>query len=208
MKISNKLISALFFSHKNLKFKAGFWTIKNLKRSSFSIWLNTLFIRTLIRAFKSTMSILVYRVEKSKDCNRSGEALSISDLEWFKIIYYLHHSCTAIENPTSITRNIRFFEFRHPKVIDRRKHSFEERTQPLRNVSQRSRAGCTDKTRFNWVSMKLPNRTKKWETRATLNTFDIMSLIKREMKFQNIRLGKNGDHIRTNRRIKVRENGT
>jgi hypothetical protein len=80
--------------------------------------------------------------------------------------------------------------------------------KPLRNISQRSRAGCTDKTRFNWVSMKLPNRTKKRETRATLNTFYIMSLIKREMKFQNIRLGKNGDHIRTNRRIKVRENGT
>jgi hypothetical protein len=91
-------------------------------------------------------------------------------------------------------------------VIDRRKHSFEERTQPLRNVSQRSRAGCTDKTRFNWVSMKLPNRTKKRETRATLNTFYIMSLIKREMKFQNIRLGKIGDHICTNRRIKLREN--
>jgi hypothetical protein len=36
--------------------------------------------------------------------------------------------------------------------------------------------------------MKLPNSTKKRETRATLNTFKIMSLIKREMKFQNIRL--------------------
>jgi hypothetical protein len=33
-----------------------------------------------------------------------------------------------------------------------------------------------------------------------------MSLIKREMKFQNIRLGKIGDHICTNRRIKLREN--
>jgi hypothetical protein len=39
-----------------------------------------------------------------------------------------------------------------------------------------------------------------------LNTFKIMSLIKREMKFQNIRLGKIGDHICTNRRIKLREN--
>jgi hypothetical protein len=36
--------------------------------------------------------------------------------------------------------------------------------------------------------MKLPNCTKKQEMRATLNTFKIMSLIKREMKFQNIRL--------------------
>jgi hypothetical protein len=32
-----------------------------------------------------------------------------------------------------------------------------------------------------------------------------MSLIKREMKFQNIRLGKIGDDISTNRRIKLRE---
>jgi hypothetical protein len=38
--------------------------------------------------------------------------------------------------------------------------------------------------------MKLPNSTKKREMRATLNTFKIMSLIKREMKFQNIRLGR------------------
>jgi hypothetical protein len=30
-----------------------------------------------------------------------------------------------------------------------------------------------------------------------------MSLIKREMKFQNIKLGKIGDHICTNRRIKL-----
>jgi hypothetical protein len=54
--------------------------------------------------------------------------------------------------------------------------------------------------------MKLPNSTKKQETRATLNTIKIMSLIKREMKFQDIRLGKIGDHICTNRRIKLREN--
>jgi hypothetical protein len=54
--------------------------------------------------------------------------------------------------------------------------------------------------------MKLPNRTKKRETRATLNTFKIMSLIKREMKFQNIRLGKIGDHICTNKGIKLRKN--
>jgi predicted nucleic acid binding AN1-type Zn finger protein len=78
-----------------------------------------------------------------------------------KFIYYLHHSCRVIENPSTITRNICLFEFRHPKVIDRRKHSFKERTQPLRNISQRS--------------------TKKRERRATLNTFKIMSPIKREM---------------------------
>jgi hypothetical protein len=43
--------------------------------------------------------------------------------------------------------------------------------------------------------MKLPNSTKKWETRTTLNTIKIMSLIKREMKFQDVRMGKFGDHI-------------
>jgi hypothetical protein len=54
--------------------------------------------------------------------------------------------------------------------------------------------------------MELPNSTKKRETRATLNTCKIMSLIKREMKSQDIRLGKIGDHICTNRRIKLRGN--
>jgi DNA-directed RNA polymerase delta subunit len=54
--------------------------------------------------------------------------------------------------------------------------------------------------------MKLPDSTKKQKTRAILNTMKIMSLNKREMKFQDIRLGKIGDHIRTNRRIKLREN--
>jgi hypothetical protein len=151
----------------------------------------------------------MYRVEKSKDCNRSGEALSISDLERLSLFITSTtpvESLRVIENPTTITRNICLFEFRHPQVIDRRKHSFEERTQPLRNISQRSRAGCTDKSRFNWVFMELPNSTKKWETRATLNTCKIMSLIKREMKSQDIRLGKIGDHICTNRRIKLRGN--
>jgi hypothetical protein len=33
-----------------------------------------------------------------------------------------------------------------------------------------------------------------------------MSLIKRQMKFQNTRLGKIGDHICTNKRIELREN--
>jgi len=51
--------------------------------------------------------------------------------------------------------------------------------------------------------MKPPNYTKKQEMRATLYTFKIMNLIKRKMKFQNIRLGKIGNHISTNRRIKL-----
>ena len=151
----------------------------------------------------------MYRVKKSKDYTRSGEALSISDLERLRLFITSTtpvESLRISENPTTITRNICLFEFRHPEVIDHRKHIFEERIQPLRNISQRSRAGCTDKSRFNWVLMKLPNGIKKREMRATLKTFKIMSLIKREMKFQNIRLGKIGDHISTNRRIKLREN--
>jgi hypothetical protein len=37
--------------------------------------------------------------------------------------------------------------------------------------------------------MKLPNSTKKREMRATLNTFKIMSLIKREMKISEYQIG-------------------
>jgi hypothetical protein len=53
--------------------------------------------------------------------------------------------------------------------------------------------------------MTLPNSTKKWEMKATLYTIKIMRLIKRKMRFQDIRLGKIGDHIHTNRRITLRE---
>jgi hypothetical protein len=44
------------------------------------------------------------------------------------------------------------------------------------------------------------------ETRATLYTTKIMGLIKRKMRFQDFRLGKIGDHIHSNWRIKLREN--
>jgi hypothetical protein len=39
----------------------------------------------------------VYRVEKSKDCNRSGEALSISDLERLRLFIT---STTPVESLT------------------------------------------------------------------------------------------------------------
>ncbi len=81
MKIFKQIDLCFIFSHKNLKFKAGFWTINNLKQWSFSIRLNTLFVRTLIRVFRSIRSILVYRVDKSKECNRSWEALLTLDLK-------------------------------------------------------------------------------------------------------------------------------
>jgi hypothetical protein len=148
----------------------------------------------------------VYRVEKSKDCNRSGEALSTSDLERLSLFITSTPPVESLKIQLLTQGTSAFLKFRHPKVINCRKHSFEDRTQPLRNLSTRSRAGCTNESSFNWVFMKLPDSTKKQETRATLNTIKIMSLIKREMKFRDIRLGKIGDHICTNRRIKLREN--
>jgi hypothetical protein len=54
--------------------------------------------------------------------------------------------------------------------------------------------------------MKLPYSIKKQETKATLYTIKIRNLIKRKMRFQDIRLGKIGDRICTSRRIKLREN--
>ncbi len=82
-KFSSQRISSLFFSHKNLKFKVDLSTNKNLKQWSFNIQWNTLLIRSFIWAFRSIRSILVYSVEKSKDCNRRGEVLWTSDLERF-----------------------------------------------------------------------------------------------------------------------------
>jgi len=66
-----------------------------------------------------------------------------------KLFYHIDYSCRVIENLTTNTRNICLSEFWHPKVIDHRKNSFIERTQPLRNFSKRTRAGCTNKSKFN-----------------------------------------------------------
>jgi hypothetical protein len=54
--------------------------------------------------------------------------------------------------------------------------------------------------------MRLPNCTKKQKTRATLYTFKIRRLTKREMRLKNKRLSKIRGHISTSRRIKLREN--
>jgi hypothetical protein len=35
----------------------------------------------------------VYRVEKSKDCNRSGEVLSTFNLERLSCFSYIHYTC-------------------------------------------------------------------------------------------------------------------
>jgi hypothetical protein len=54
--------------------------------------------------------------------------------------------------------------------------------------------------------MKLPNSTKKQKTRATLSTSKIISLSKRKMRFQDVKLGKIRDCISTNWGIKLKEN--
>jgi hypothetical protein len=148
----------------------------------------------------------MYRVEKSKDYNRSGEALSILNLKRLRLFITSTTPVKSLGNQLLSQGTSTSLSLDTQKVIDHRKHSFEERTQPLRNINQGSRAKCIDKSRFNWIFKKFPNHTKKWETRATLNTFKIMSLTKREMKFQNIRLGTIGDHICTNMKIKLKKN--
>ncbi len=75
-RVSKKIISSLFLSHKYLKFKAVLWNNKNLKQWSLNIWLNTLFIRTFIQSLRSVRSVLVNWVEKSNNWNKNGEALS------------------------------------------------------------------------------------------------------------------------------------
>jgi hypothetical protein len=122
-------------------------------------------------------------LKKSKDCNRSGEALSIADLERLSLFITSTTPIESLRIQLLSQGTSAFLSLDTQRSFDCRNHSFEERTQPLRNISQRRRAGCTNKSRFNWDFMKLPNSTKKWETRATLNTFKIMSLIKGEMKF-------------------------
>jgi hypothetical protein len=120
----------------------------------------------------------VYRVEKSKDCNRSAEALSISDLKRLSLFITSTTPVESLRIQLLSQGTSAFLSLDTKRSLTVGKHSFEERTQPLRNISQRSRAGCTDESRFNWVFMKLPKSTKKQETRGTLNTFKIMSLIK------------------------------
>jgi hypothetical protein len=88
----------------------------------------------------------VYRVQKLKDCNRNGEVLSTSNLE--RLSCFITSTILAkllkIQLLTQGTLLILT-----PKVIDCRKNSFVERTQPFGNFSKRNRAGCTNKSRFN-----------------------------------------------------------
>jgi hypothetical protein len=46
----------------------------------------------------------------------------------------------------------------------------------LETSIKRHKTGCTNKSRFNPIFMKLPNSKKKQETKATLYTIKIMSL--------------------------------
>jgi hypothetical protein len=124
----------------------------------------------------------VYRVEKSKDCNRSGEALSISDLERFRLFITSTTPVESLRIQLLSQGTSAFLSLDTQRSLTVGNIALKKEHKPLRNISQRTRAGYTDKSRFNWNFMKLPNCTKKRETRATLNTFKIMSLIKREMR--------------------------
>jgi hypothetical protein len=106
----------------------------------------------------------VYRVEKSKDCNRSWEALSISDLERLRLFITI----TPVESlriQQLSQGTSAFLSLDTQRSLTVGNIALKKEHKPLRNIRQKSsRAGCTDKSRFNWGFMKLPNRTKKWET--------------------------------------------
>jgi len=61
-------------------FISSWWWMQRSIFNNFSIRWNNLSIWIFIQAFRSIRSILVSRVEKSKDSNRSGEVLSTFDL--------------------------------------------------------------------------------------------------------------------------------
>jgi hypothetical protein len=96
----------------------------------------------------------VYRVDKSKDCNKSGEALSTFSLE--KLSYFIT-STTPVESLRIqlLTQGTLAF-LSVAKVVDPRKNSFAERIEPLRNIRKGSRAGCKNRSWFNRIFMKLP----------------------------------------------------
>jgi hypothetical protein len=75
----------------------------------------------------------VYGAKKPKDCNRSGEIINIKSCK-IKFIYYLHHSCNVIENPTTNIEIICLLKFLHPKVIDHMKHSFGKKDNHLETL--------------------------------------------------------------------------
>jgi hypothetical protein len=108
----------------------------------------------------------VFRVLKSNNCNKGGEALSISDLERLKEFYDIHYSRRVIKNPTTKIKNMSFSEFGHRKIIDHRKNGFVEGTEPLQNFSKASGTCCKDKSQFNWIFVKFPNNTKKQKMRT------------------------------------------
>jgi hypothetical protein len=81
MKIFKQIDLCFIFQPQKPKAQSCFFNHQKLKMMKLQHPIKHFIIRTLIRAFGSTRSILVYRVEKSKDCNRSGEASSTSDLK-------------------------------------------------------------------------------------------------------------------------------
>jgi hypothetical protein len=97
----------------------------------------------------------VFRVYKSNNCNKGGEALSNSDLERLKEFYDIHYSCRVIKNPTTKIKN-----------IDHRKNGFVEGIEPLQNFSKASGTCCTDKSQFNRIFLKFSDSTKKQKMRT------------------------------------------
>jgi hypothetical protein len=82
----------------------------------------------------------VYRVEKSKDCNRSGEVFS--NLERVSCFIASSTPVESFRIQLLTQGTSAFLSFNTLRSLPR-KNSFVERTQPLRNFSKRSRAGCT-----------------------------------------------------------------
>jgi hypothetical protein len=109
--------------------------------------------------------MLVYRVEKSKDCNRSGEALSISDLERLRLFITATTPVESLRIQLPSQGTSAFLSLDTQTSLTVGNIALKKEHSHLRNIRQRSRAGCTDKSRFNWVFMEVPNRTKKREMR-------------------------------------------
>jgi hypothetical protein len=78
MKIFKQIDIYFIFQPQKPKVQSFFFNQQKLKTR---IQLNIIFIKTLIRTLRSIRSILVYKVNKSKDYNKNGEVLSISNIK-------------------------------------------------------------------------------------------------------------------------------
>jgi hypothetical protein len=118
----------------------------------------------------------VYRVKKSKDCNMSGEALSPSNLERLSLIITSTTPVESLRIQLLTQGTSAFLSLDTQRSLTTGNIALKKELSHLETSIKRCRAGCTKKSRFNPISMKLPNSTKKQETKATLYTIKIMSL--------------------------------